>query len=193
MRIIPFISLIAAMPSFFMMVHKRLYENDSGSLPDDSVLSLLLKAENSFDTLLKNLSLLLGTSVLGMISDPPDAEEKAEKIIGEFKESYDTFLSDFRIFLECLNMRKDTFMNYFGSDWLRIESLKKAFEKPEVDWELLCEKRALICDSSVLKNERKYNSVIFGKLKGFLSSEAGEYGFEPMLLFSEFSERAGSS
>ncbi|MDD4128098.1 MAG: hypothetical protein PHV39_10545 [Methanomicrobium sp.] len=183
MRIIPFISIIAAMPSFFMMVHGKLYGTQSGEDPkkckDESLLSHLARAEASFDNLIKNLSLLLGTSVLGMIADPPDAEEKAERVFNEFKESYNLFVSDFRALLNYTCSQKESLQAFFGSDWIKFETLRSAFEKPEVDWDYICEKKTLICDNSILKNERKYNSCLFEKLRLLISAETADMSVIP--------------
>ena len=186
MRILSFLSIIAAMPSFFGMVHEKLYGPSQEIADDDSVFALLSKTENSFDIFLKNLTLLMGTSLLGMVSDPPDAEEKAEKIFSEFKCSYSEFITNFKNLVDCLSSHKSAFKDSFGSDWFRVENLKKGFEKPEVDWDYISEKRALICDSSILKNERRFNSRLFEKMRGFVTKELGAEDFEPFSLISEF-------
>ncbi|MBP2133650.1 hypothetical protein J2128_001604 [Methanomicrobium sp. W14] len=184
MRIIIFLSAVSALPSFFMMVHERLYSVETVEEENEHMTTLLLKTESSFDSFLKNIYFLAGTLALGMVADPPDAEKKADKVFDEFKMSYREFVSDFRDLLFCISSRKESLQASFGSDWVKIETLKTVFEKTEVDWEYISEKRALICDSSILNNERKYNSHLFGNLKEFLSVEAGEYK-EPLSAASQ--------
>ncbi|MDD3977899.1 MAG: hypothetical protein PHI15_07090 [Methanomicrobium sp.] len=180
MRVIPFLSIIASMPSFFLMVHERLYgdvsEGGGSKCQNDSVLSRLVKAEASFDNLIKNLSLLIGTSVLGMIADPPDAEKKADLLFNEFKESYNLFIYDFKKLLDCIVSQKESLKGCFGSDWMRVETLRSAFGSPEIDWNYILEKKTLICDNSILKNERKFNTCLFDKLRGLIFTEASEAG-----------------
>jgi hypothetical protein len=192
MRIISFLSIIAALPSFFGMVHEKLYGPSQNITPDDSLFALLSKTERSFDNFLKNLTLLIGTSVLGMIADPPDAEEKAERLFFEFRESYEIFVSDFKALINCISVHKSTVQESFGSDWFRIENLKNAFENPGVDWNYISYKKTLICDSPILKNKRNFNSRLALKMKDFVSKELGADGFESFSLLSEFLDNSES-
>lgn len=190
MRIISFLSIIAALPSFFGMVHEKLYGPGQNLAPDDSIFALLSKTERSFDNFLKNLTLLTGTSLLGIIADPPDAEEKAERLFCEFKESYQVFVSDFKALINCISSHKSTVQESFGSDWFRIENLKNALENPGVDWDYISAKRSLIYDNSILRNERRFNSSLAMKMKDFVTKELGADGFEPFSLVSEFLENS---
>ena len=96
-------SIMAAMPAFFLLVHEKLYSDGVGKKEvPDTVFTHLSRTESAFDELTKCSTMLVGSSVLGFIADPPNAKEKADQVFTEFKESYRNFFREFREFVDCL-------------------------------------------------------------------------------------------
>ncbi|WOF16869.1 hypothetical protein F1737_09300 [Methanoplanus sp. FWC-SCC4] len=191
MRILSFFSMMASLPAFLGLLHEKLYGESSTCETDDSILFLISKTERSFDEFLKSFLLIFGSSVISMVSEPPDAEKRADAIFEEFKQNYHNFVTDFRMLLDAINSRKGSLKESLGADWFRIETLNTAFSKPSVDWDYVCEKKSLLLDNAILKNERRFNSRITGRMKDFAESEFGMHDFMPLSIMSEIMENSG--
>lgn len=180
MRIISFMSIMAAMPAFFLLVHEKLYSDGVGKKEvPDTVFTHLSRTEAAFDELTKCSTMLVGSSVLGFIADPPNAKEKADQVFTEFKESYRNFFREFREFVDCLAAHKSAVSGFFGGEWLKIEQYKSLFEKPHLDWDVINESSDIICESAFLKNKRDYNSRLADNMKGFIAEEFGMNSLDP--------------
>ena len=180
MRIISFMSIMAAMPAFFLLVHEKLYSDGVGKeeVPD-TVFTHLSRTEAAFDELSKCSTLLVGSFVIGFIADPPDAKDKADTVFTEFKASYRNFITEFGEFVGCLMNHKDTVCNYFGGEWPKVEQFKSLLDRHPLDSAILNDTSEMICESMLLKNERGYNSQLADNMKGFIAEEFGMNSLDP--------------
>ncbi len=174
-------SIMAAMPAFFILVHEKLYSDDGIEKKDvpDTIFTHLSRTEAAFDELTKSSTILVGSSVLGLIADPPNAREKADTVFAEFKQSYRNFIAEFKEFVGCLAQHKEAVSRLFGGEWLKVEQLMSLFEKPHLDWDIINDSSEMICESAFLKNERGYNSRLMDNMKGFIAEEFGMDSLEP--------------
>ncbi|MBR6497022.1 MAG: hypothetical protein IKT21_02075 [Methanomicrobium sp.] len=173
-------SIMAAMPAFFMLVHDKLYSDgvEKKEVPN-TIFTHLSRTEAAFDELSKSSTLLVGSFVLGFIADPPDAKDKADLVFAEFKASYHKFINEFREFVGCLMDHKNAVYQFFGGEWFKVEQFKSLMDKHPLDLNILNDSSEIICENVLIKNERGYNSRLADNMKGFVAEEFGISYIDP--------------
>ncbi|UUX93752.1 hypothetical protein [Methanoplanus endosymbiosus] len=171
MRIFSFVSVLATLPAFFLMLYERIYSAEDAGEAQNSVKNPLIKAWDSFERFMNSFYVVVGSSVLGLILDPPDAEKKADIIFDEFKANYFEFIKDFKFLLDEINHHRESLRQSLEGEWTNIDYLRSAFEEKRPDWDSIAAKGTFVYENPVSSNERRYSHRMLSGMKGFLENE----------------------
>ncbi|EHQ35088.1 hypothetical protein [Methanoplanus limicola] len=171
MRIFSFVSVLAALPAFFLMLYEKIYSAEDAGEAQKSVRNPLIKAWDSFERFMNSFYVVVGSSVLGLIIDPPDAEKKADVIFDEFRNNYSEFLKDFKALLDEINRHREGLRQSLDGEWTNIDYLRGAFEEKRPDWDSIAARGTFVYENPVTSNERRYSNRMLSGMKSFLEDE----------------------
>jgi len=171
MRIFSFVSVLLALPAFFLMLYEKIYSAENAGEAQKSVRNPLIKAWDSFERFMNSFYVVVGSSVLGLIMDPPDADKKADIIFNEFKTNYFEFIKDFKALLDEIHHHRESLKQSLDGEWTNIDYLRSAFDEKRPDWDSIAAKGTFVYENPVTSNERRYSNRMLSGMKGFLENE----------------------
>ena len=130
MRVISFLSAMVSLSALLKTAYDKLYtaENSQPELENPLHASFRRTIE-SMERLLESIYVAFGSSVLGLIIDPPDPLWQADQVFNEFQRCYREFVGEFNRLISEIRNSGDDVRNKLGSEWLTLDNIGAMFEK----------------------------------------------------------------
>lgn len=185
MRIISFLSAMVSLSALLKTAYDRLYTAEDAQPELESPLhARFRKTIESMENLLESIYVAFGSSVLGMVVDPPDPLWQADQVFNEFLRCYRDFVREFRGLISEIRNSGDDVRNKLGGDWITLDKLGRFFEKGKVEWDEVASEGSLRIADPVINNPRRFNNHLLGRFREFLKDEMDIHDFEPVDLVS---------
>ena len=185
MRIISFLSAMVSLSALLKTAYDRLYTAEDAQPELESPLhARFRKTIESMEKLMESIYIAFGSSVLGMVIDPPDPLWQADQVFNEFLRSYRDFVGEFRgLIAEIRNSGEDV-RNKLGSEWITLDNLGRLFDKGRIEWDEVASEGSLKIADPVMNNPRRFNNHLVGRFREFLKDEMDIHDFEPVDLIT---------
>jgi hypothetical protein len=181
MRVISFLSAMVSLSALLKTAYDKLYaaENSQPEL-ENTLHASFRRTIESMERLLESIYVAFGSSVLGMIIDPPDPLWQADQVYNEFLRCYRDFVGEFHgLITEIRNSGEDV-RKKLGAEWVTLDNLGRLFEKGRVEWDEVATEGSLKIADPVINNPRRFNSHLVGRFREFLKDEMDIHDFEPL-------------
>lgn len=185
MRVVSFLSAMVSLSALLKASYDRLYAAD-GSVPElESALHTQFRSTiESMERLLESIYVAFGSSVLGLVIDPPDPLWQADQVFNEFKRCYRDFVAEFNSLISEIRISGDDVRKRLGTEWLTLDNIGRVFEKGKVEWDEVAAEGSLRIADPVINNQRRFNTHLAGKFREFLHEEMDIRDFEPLDMVS---------
>lgn len=181
MRLISFLSAMVSLSALLKTAYDRLYASENMPADVESPLhARFRKTIESMERLLESIYVAFGSSVLGMVVDPPDPLWQADQVFNEFLRCYRNFVGEFGGLVAEIRSSGEDVRKKLGRDWVTLDTLGRLFEKGRVEWDEVASEGGLKIADPVLKNQRRFNSRLNEKFREFLRDEMDIRDFEPV-------------
>ncbi|MBN1432039.1 MAG: hypothetical protein JW931_04635 [Methanomicrobiaceae archaeon] len=185
MRVISFLSAMVSLSALLKTAYDRLYAAEGVPADIESPLHVQFrKTIESMEKFLESIYIVFGSSVLGMIIDPPDPLWQADQVFNEFLRNYREFIGEFsKLVSEIRNSGEDV-RKKLGGEWVTLDTVGRLLEKGKVEWDDVASEGALRSADPILNNQRRFNNHLTDRFRKFLSDEMEIHDFEPLDLVS---------
>lgn len=180
MKVISFISAIVSLSAILKTAYDRLYSDGEPTADESPLHAQFKKTIGSMERFLESIYVVFGSSVLGMVIDPPDPLWKADEIFNEFHHNYREFLSEFRKLVSVIRESGDDVREKLGNEWFVMDTVGRLFDNGKVEWDQVAIESSLQSANPVLNNQRRFNSHLTEKFRVFLRDEMNAGEFEPI-------------
>jgi len=185
MRVISFLSAMVSLSALLKASYDRLYAADNPVPELESPLHAQFRRTiESMERLLESIYVAFGSSVLGLVVDPPDALWQADQVFNEFQRCYREFVREFNSLVSEIRNSSDDVRNKLGSEWLTLDNIGSMFEKGKVEWDEVASEGGLRIADPVMNNQRRFNTHLISKFRDFLHDEMDIRDFEPLDMVS---------
>lgn len=154
--------------------YERLYGDGA---PDESSGNSLAagfeRTRESLGRLLESTYIAFGSSILGMIVEPPDPDQRADLVFEEFHDRYMEFIDEFTRLIYIIRESSDEVREKLGSNWTSLDFVGTIFERETVEWETILSGTLTTAAEPVMNNRRVFCNSLAGRFMDFLGEETG--------------------